>query len=80
VSRGCQREGLDVSQDEAVEIAEQEVDFEPDDVQVRLLRQGVNFTQRWVVGLAEVRADGERFNETVVVIDASTGDVIEIRT
>jgi hypothetical protein len=40
----------------------------------------VNFTQRWVVGLAETRADGERFNETVVVIDASTGDVIEIRT
>lgn len=79
-SRSCQREGLDISQEEAIEIAKQEVDFEPDDVQVRLLRQGVNFTQRWVVGLAEVRENGERLNETVVVIDASSGDVVEIRT
>jgi hypothetical protein len=79
-SRSCQREGLDISQDEAIESAEDEVDFEPDDVQVRLLRQGVNFTQRWVVGLAQLRENGERFNEVVVVIDASSGDVIEVRT
>jgi hypothetical protein len=79
-SRSCQREGLDVSQAEAVEIARQEVDFEPDDVQVRLLRQGVNFSQRWIVGLAELGEDGERLNETVVIIDASTGDVVEVRT
>ena len=79
-SRSCQRHGLDVSQEEAIEIAKEEVDFEPDEVQIRLLRQGVNYTQRWVVGLAEKRPNGERFNSTVVVIDASTGDVIEVRT
>lgn len=80
VSRGCQREGLDVTQDEAVEIAREQVDFEPDDVQVRLLRQGVAFTQRWIVGLAETRPNGERFNVTVVVIDAESGEVVEVRT
>jgi hypothetical protein len=80
VSRGCQREGLDVSQDEAVAIAEEQVDFEPDEVQVRLLRQGVNFTQRWIVGLAQKRPNGARYNVTVVVIDAESGDVVEVRT
>jgi hypothetical protein len=79
-SRSCQREGLDVSQEEAIEIAKQEVDFEPDDVQIRLLRQGVTYAQRWVVGLAELRANGERFNEVVVVVDASSGDVVEVRS
>jgi hypothetical protein len=77
-SRSCQREGLDISQEEAIEIAKQEVDFEPDDFQVRLLRQGVNFSQRWVVGLWELQANGERFNEITVVIDASSGDVVQI--
>jgi preprotein translocase subunit SecF len=80
VSRGCQREGLDVTQDEAVEIAKREVDFEPDDVQVRLLRQGVAFTQHWIVGLAQKRPNGARYNSTVVVIDAESGEVLEVRT
>lgn len=80
VSRGCQRKGVDITQDEAVEIAREAVDFEPDEVQVRLLRQGVNFTQRWIVGLAETRPNGERFNVTVVVINAENGEVVEIRT
>lgn len=79
-SRSCQREGLDVSQDEAIAIAKDQVDFEPDEVQIRLLRQGVNFEQHWIVGLAEKRPNGERFNSTVVVIDASSGDVLEVRT
>lgn len=79
-SRSCQRAGQDVTQDEAVAIAKDAVDFEPDDVQVRLLRQGVNFTQRWIVGLAERRPNGERFNVTVVVIDAESGEVVEVRT
>lgn len=80
VSRGCQREGVDITQDEAVEIAREAVDFEPDEVQVRLLRQGVAYTQRWIVGLAETRPNGERFNVTVVVIDAESGEVVEVRT
>lgn len=79
-SRGCQRQGQDVTQEEAVAIAREEVDFEPDEVQVRLLRQGVTFAQRWIVGLAEKRPNGERFNVTVVVIDAESGEVVEVRT
>jgi hypothetical protein len=79
-SRSCQRQGLDVSQKEAIAIAKEQVDFEPDEVQIRLLRQGVNYSQRWVVGLAEKRPNGERFNSTVVVIDAHTGEVVEVRS
>lgn len=79
VSRGCQREGLNVSQDEAVEIAEGQVDFEPDEVQVRLLRQGVSFTQRWFVSLVQTPPGGQRVS-VLVVIDADSGEVIEVRT
>jgi hypothetical protein len=80
-SRGCQRGGQDVSQDEAVEIAEGAVDFEPDpdQTQIRLLRQGLSFDSRWFVGLAQTGPDGEPVNATIVEIDAETGEVVSIR-
>ena len=81
VSRGCQRGGQGVSQDEAVEIAVAAVDFEPDPdrTQVRLLRQGLRFDPRWFVGLAQTSPGGEEANATVVEVDAQTGEVLSIR-
>lgn len=79
VARGCQTRGIELTQEEAIAIAKQEVDFTPDHVGVRLLRQGVRFTPHWAVSLSERRADGSLENITIVMVNAATGEVTEVR-
>jgi hypothetical protein len=79
VSRGCQTEGIELTQEEAIEIAKEEVDFEPDRVAVRLMRRGVSFRPHWAVSLSQEAADGGLTNITIVVVDASNGEVVEVR-
>jgi hypothetical protein len=79
VSRGCQTEGIELTQEEAIEIAKEEVDFEPDRVAVRLMRRGVSFRPHWAVSLSQEEEDGDLTNITVVLVDASNGDVVEVR-
>jgi hypothetical protein len=78
VSRGCQRGGQEISADEAVVIATDAVDFEPDDHAVRFQRRGTSFSPHWNVSLWEVSETGERANLTVVVVDAQSGEVVDI--
>jgi hypothetical protein len=80
VSRGCQDEQVQISSDEAVEVARAEVDFEPTDTQIRLLRQGINREPFWFVSLGlESKRDPDIFARLAVVkIAAETGEVIEI--
>ena len=79
VSRGCQSEGIELTKEEAIVIAKQEVDFTPDHVVVRLLRRGARFTPYWAVSLSERREDGSLDNITVVIVNAETGEVAEVR-
>lgn len=79
VSRGCQRGGIDVTQDEAIAIAREEVDFVPDEEQVRLLRRGTAFRAHWAVSLSQRKEGGGLTNVTVVLVDARTGEVVEVR-
>ena len=79
VARGCQREGTDVSQERAVEIATGAIDYTPDNVQVRFIRQGLQFEGQWVVALSLENADGSLFNTTVIQIDGSSGEILTIR-
>jgi hypothetical protein len=60
-------------------IAKEEVAFTPDHVVVRLLRRGVRFTPYWAVSLSEKRSDGRLENITVILVDAETGEVVEVR-
>jgi hypothetical protein len=78
VSRGCQRQGIDLSQDQAIAIAKKEVDFEPDRVVVRFIRRGIRFRPHWAVSLSQEAADGSLRNITVVIVDAGSGKVVEI--
>lgn len=72
-------QGLAVSAEEAAAIAEGHVDFEPERVQVRLLRQGFGLRPVWAVSLSTPMANGSGFEElTVVEVDASTGNVLRI--
>lgn len=80
VSRGCQDAQVQLTQEEAVEIANDAVDFEPTYTQVRLLRQGINRQAFWFVSLSiPIGFSGDRpdlFEAlSVVQIDAKTGEV-----
>lgn len=79
VARTCGSTRPDeVSQEEAIEIARGEVDYEPDRVLVRLVRRGIPPRSFWAVSLQELEgSDIGRL--TVVVVDGQTGDVAEIR-
>jgi hypothetical protein len=80
VARSCQQAQVRVSKDQAIEIAEREIDFVPTRTQIRFLRQGVERSPFWFVSLGvPLRDDPERFSRLAVVkIDANTGKVISI--
>jgi hypothetical protein len=78
-SRTCGSRDTEVSQEEAVEIAREEIDYEPDRVGVRFVPRGVQSRPSWAVSLATVGADGELTRVTVVVVDGTNGEVLEVR-
>jgi hypothetical protein len=78
VSRGCQTQGIDLTQDEAIAIAVEQVDFEPDRTIVRFVRRGVGFRPHWAVSLVREGESGEPSSATVVLIDAADGDVVSV--
>jgi Peptidase propeptide and YPEB domain len=79
VSRSCGETRTDVSQEQAVAIAKAQVDFEPDDVRIRLQKRGVVSKPFWLVGLGIKEADGSYSQAVNVLIDAETGSVEEVR-
>lgn len=79
VSKSCGAVGDEISQKQAVEIARTQIDYKPDRVMVRLLKRGVKSRPYWAVSLATVAATGALERVTVVVIDAKTGEIGEIR-
>jgi Peptidase propeptide and YPEB domain len=79
VGRGCQQSQVRISQEQAIVIAERQVNFEPDRTQIRMLRQGLNSKPYWIVSLS---IPGERENTflrlATVKISANTGKVEEV--
>jgi hypothetical protein len=79
VARACQDDQVRITEEQAVATARQEVDFRPRQVNVRLLRQGVNSRPFWFVNLSiPGREQGTVRRLSVVKIDANTGDVTEV--
>lgn len=78
-ARTCASRDTDVDQDEAIAIARQEVDFEPERTMVRFTPRGVDSRPYWAVSLSLLDADGNPERITVVLVNARTGDVEEIR-
>lgn len=79
VSRSCGATNTDVSQEQAIAIAKEQVDFAPNNVMVRLLKRGLQSRTFWAVSLSIEQPDATLENVTVVVVDADTGEVTEIR-
>jgi hypothetical protein len=68
-----------VSKDEAVAIARPQIDFTPQDHQIRFLRRGIPPRGFWVVSFFTRKQGGGYNRVTVVVVDASSGRVSEVR-
>lgn len=68
-----------MTREEAIEIARAEVDFEPDRVSVRFLPRGVESRPHWGVSLVTLTTEGDVERAIVVVVDARTGEIAEVR-
>ena len=83
VVRGCQNNQIKVSQDDAVAIAEDQIDFQSESTQIRLLRQGLDRHPYWVVSLSipfNTPDDPRGFRQLAVVrVDATNGDVASVQ-
>jgi hypothetical protein len=77
--RGCASRETEVSKEEAVEIARDEIGYEPEQVMTRFLARGIDSRPSWAVSLATVGEGGELERVTVVVVDGETGEVVEVR-
>jgi hypothetical protein len=73
-TKSCARQQNDVSQDEAVAIAKEHVDFAPDDYQIRYLPQGIPPVYYWAVSLYTLE-NGRPAHVEVVLVNAKTGAV-----
>ena len=71
---------VDISREEAVEIALEHVDFEPVDSDARLIRPGFGLNPVWAVALSIPKEGNPRdfIKLTTVEVDAKTGEVSRI--
>jgi hypothetical protein len=77
VARTCGSSSPDVSQEEAIEIARDEIDFEPEHVQIRNVPRGIEGQRSWMVSLY----NGEPVNPEecrLVEVEADSGDVLGV--
>lgn len=80
VSRACTGSGDEISKDEAVAIAERQIDYRPERTLVRLIRRGAPQSRPyWAVSLSTLDSAGRPDRVTVVVVDARTRTVAEVR-
>jgi hypothetical protein len=81
VSRSCQQSQVRITEEQAIATAERQVDFESENTQIRLLRQGLTSKPFWIVSLSVPGDEGENtFSRLALVrIDANTGEVAEVQ-
>jgi hypothetical protein len=80
VVKACQDDQVRLTQDDAIALAEEQVDFKPENTQIRLLRQGLDRRPVWVVSLSiplgDEGPDPDFFKRLALVrIDANKGTV-----
>jgi hypothetical protein len=82
VAKSCQQAQIRITKEQAIAIADRQVDFEPGSTQIRMLRQGLNRKLFWFVSLSDPIGSAEHpqgFTRFVVVeIDANTGKVEDV--
>lgn len=79
VARSCGSAGRNVTADEAVAIARESTDFQPDKHQVRFFQRGLRPRPLWAVSLYDLGPRGRPIRVHLVIVDATTGAVVEQR-
>jgi hypothetical protein len=80
VANSCQNSQVRLSQQQAIALARQQVDFVPTRTQVRLVRQGIQSSPIWAISLS-VPTGPDQFDKLAVVrIDANKGKVLSVAT
>jgi hypothetical protein len=73
------RGGAKVSKEDAIAIGRSRVDFKPSGYQIRFIRRGIPSRGFWVVSFYIRKAEGGYSRVTVVLVDATSGRVTEVR-
>ena len=79
LTRVLDRSGARVSEESAVEIARPYAGFTPEGHNIRLVRRGIPPKPFWAVSFWIKDASGDPTRVTVVLVNADTGDVTEVR-
>ena len=75
----CQKDQVRVSKEQAIQTAREQVSFDPERTQIRMLRQGINSKPFWIVSLSiPGETDGTFSRIAVVRVDANTGEVEDV--
>jgi Peptidase propeptide and YPEB domain len=75
----CQKDQVRVTKEQALATAREQVSFDPEREQIRLLRQGINSKPFWIVSLSIPGETEGTFEQlTVVRIDANNGKVEDV--
>jgi hypothetical protein len=75
----CQKDQVRVSKEQAIETARDQVSFDPERTQIRLLRQGIDSKPFWIVSLSIPGEKEDTFRRIALVhVDANTGEVTEV--
>ena len=69
----------EISKQEAIAIARPRIDFKPQDYQIRFIRRGIPPHGFWVVSFFIRKQAGGYKRVTVVLVDASSGKVAEVK-
>ena len=77
-SRTIQRQGQKVDQRQAIVIAEKAAGIDADQEVVRFLRTGVQERSHWAVALSMRQPDGSLKLHSTVLIDATSGQVVQL--
>jgi len=75
----CQKDQVRVSKEQAIQTAREQVSFEPERTQIRMLRQGINSKPFWIVSLSIPGETEDTFKQIAVVrVDANNGKVEDV--
>ena len=77
VAQSCGSSKGEISKDEAIAIAREEISWDYEDVQIRNVAQGVPQQRVWAVSFYNGEPTSPE-RTTVVEVDAQTGEVIEV--
>jgi len=79
LSRVLDRGGAQISEERAVDVARPHAGFSPEGHNIRLVRRGIPPRPFWAVSFWIKDASGDPTRVTVVLVNADTGDVTEVK-